>query len=128
MIVTAPGIAAVQCASTSNSSSDLPASHQNGAPAPTVSNNNASAIRGIEASVVKGIAMTLASAPYTPARWKWNRPIGISASSITTPVSSSIANCRDQRAHSGSSRGALKARIGAALCNETIAMTEAKLI
>ena len=63
-----------------------------------------------------------------PTRWEWNSPIGMSASSITTPVTSSIASCRDHLRRSGSSRGAPQARIGAELCSDTMAITDAKLI
>ncbi len=78
--------------------------------------------------MVSGMAMTLAIAPYTPARWKWNSPIGISASSITTPVSSSEAPWRSPASHQGCSRGAVSARTRADPCNATIAITAAKLI
>ena len=61
--LTAPGRSAVKCAMASRRSSDLPAIHQAGAPAPTTSSARASAISGIEAKVTSGIATMFASAP-----------------------------------------------------------------
>ena len=61
--LTAPGCPAVKCAMPSSSSSDFPASHHTGAPAPAKSSNSASATSGMVRNVTSGIASTLASAP-----------------------------------------------------------------
>ena len=125
---TEPGWDDVKCASASRPSSDLPASHQAGAPSPTISHTSAIAINGIDTKVTSGIASTLAKAPYSPARWKWNSTIGISASSITMPVTSSMTLRLPNRDSQLSSRGARKRFTHAALCSATMAITAEKLI
>ena len=82
----------------------------------------------METNVTSGMAITFANAPYTPARWKWNSTIGISASSITRPVTSSASAPRASFAASPSSRRANSARTGSAPWSAAIARTAAKLI
>ena len=62
-IVTAPGASPAVCAIHNKARTAAPVAHQNGAPAPSVSNSSASASSGITTKVVKGIATILATAP-----------------------------------------------------------------
>ena len=85
------------CASHSSPRSARPASHHTGAPSPARSSTSASASSGMTTKVVSGIATMLASAPYSPALWKWYTAIGISAASTSIPVASSDTSPRPSR-------------------------------
>ena len=84
---TAPGAEAAACASLSSPSIDAPHSHHSGWPQPATSSSSAPASSGMITKVVSGMAMMFAPTPYRPARWKWNKASGISASSTARPVS-----------------------------------------
>jgi hypothetical protein len=58
--------------------------------------------------------------------WKWNSPIGISAISISSPVSSSEPSPRASRGPAPSSRCANQRRARPLSCSATIAVTAAK--
>ena len=62
-IDTAPGKLLTLWAIANISDTACPATHQNGAPNPTMSNSSAIASNGMMTKVVSGIATTLASAP-----------------------------------------------------------------
>ena len=126
-MATAPGASATPCASPINASRARSVIHQKGAPSPTLSSSKASASAGMMTKVVSGIATTLASAPYSPALWKWNSAIGASAISTTNPVISNPTTLRPKRITTDSSRRARKARIGRLSCSAMIAVTAAKL-
>ena len=63
-----------------------------------LSASKAKASSGMMMKVVSGMAITLAAAPYKPARWKWNKAIGSSASSTATPVATSPPRIRSRHA------------------------------
>src|SRR3569623_3602757 len=99
-----PGAPAAACAIHNSSASALPVTHHNGTPSPMASNASASASAGMMTKVVSGIATMLASAPYSPALWKWYSAIGASAASTTAPVKSNDAISRAAYRHQFSSR------------------------